>query len=184
MQSRHLIQTLAAALALGATTHAYAADTECRGTYGAVTLVGNVLVPDDSSCTLLGTTVEGAVVVKSRASLNADGVSISNGIQGESPARVVLTQSEIGNSVSLRKGGEVRVESSMVNGDIQLEENVGPIAISSNGVVGSVQANKNRGGLSLWSNTIGNGLSCQDNTPPPTGGNNIAKQKQGQCLNL
>lgn len=25
---------------------------------------------------------------------------------------------------------------------------------------------------------------CQDNNPPPTGGNNIAKQKQGQCVNL
>ncbi len=63
-----------------------------------------------------------------------------------------------------------------------LEENVGSVSLANNRVVGSIQANKNTGGLDIRSNEIGNGLQCQDNNPFPTGGHNIAKQMQGQCV--
>lgn len=177
------------ALALSATlataSPALAGDYECRGTVGAVTLVGNVLVPDDAVCTLDGTRIEGSLVVKSRATLDATGVEVTGGLQGESPSTVVLRTSELGNGVSLAKAelnaGRIEITGTTVTGDVSLQENRNPIRLEGNDVVGSVQANKNTGGLEITGNLIGNGLQCQDNRPAPVGGGNIAKQKQGQC---
>jgi hypothetical protein len=181
---------LAAGGLLANASVARAGDFECRGTLGAVTIVGNLLVPDDSSCVLTGTFVQGNVVVKSRANLEASAVEITGGLQGESPARVVVRDSQLGNSISLRKaedvnnqfaGGQIRITGTQVTGDVQLEENRVPITLDNNDIVGSIQANKNIGGLEITGNRIGNGLQCQDNSPPPVGGGNVAKQKQGQC---
>ncbi|CAA9281149.1 MAG: Cytochrome C553 (soluble cytochrome f) [uncultured Chloroflexia bacterium] len=166
---------------------AHAEDYECRGTLGAVTIVGNLLVPDDATCTLNGTYVQGSIVVKSRATLEATEVTVTGGIQGEGPRNVVVRRSTIGNSVSIRKaepGGTVELSGSQITGDVQLEDNRGSITINGNELSGSIQANKNTGGLEISGNQIGNGLQCQDNNPPPTGGGNIAKQKQGQCMFL
>jgi hypothetical protein len=168
---------------------ALAEDFECRGTVGAVTVVGNLIVPDDATCVLAGTTVQGGIVVKSRANLDATNVTATGGVQGESPASVLIRDSRFGNSISLRKAedvnnpdaGKIGISGTNVNGDIQLEENREPISLRGNEIIGSIQANKNTGGLEITGNQIGNGLQCQDNNPPPVGGGNVAKQKQGQC---
>jgi hypothetical protein len=183
------IKRLAAAAALSMSVVAFpsaaqAGDFECRGSYGAVTLVGNVIVPDDSQCSLSGTYVQGAIVVKSRAALHATGITTTGGIQGESPARVVIDASELGNGVQLRKGGPVDITGTSITGDIALEENLAQVTLTDNVLTGSIQANKNTGGLTITGNQIGNGLQCQENTPPPTGGGNVAKQKQAQCVHL
>ncbi len=188
---------IAAASLLVGTPAAYASDFECRGEVGAVTIVGNLIVPDDATCTLYGTYVQGGIVVKSRATLYTDGpwgvgITATGSIQGESPAKIVLKDSSIGNSVSVRKGGPItgqpgvalEMSGTYINGDVQLEENIGSVSLVDNEVTGSIQANKNTGGLEIRDNLINNGLQCQDNNPFPTGGNNIAKQKQGQCLYL
>lgn len=181
---------LAAGGLLANASAARAGDFECRGVLGPVTIVGNLIVPDDSSCVLNGTVVQGNVVVKSRANLEANAVNVTGGLQGESPARVVVRDSQFGNSISLRKaedvnnqfaGGQIRITGTQVTGDVQLEENRVPITLENNDIVGSIQANKNTGGLEITGNRIGNGLQCQDNNPPPVGGGNVAKQKQGQC---
>ncbi len=198
MKTTRTMKTLAApaiatALAFSATLvgspSALAEDFECRDEVGAVTIVGNLIVPDDATCVLVGTEVQGNIVVKSRANLDASGVTATGGVQGESPARVEIRRSTLGNSVSLRKAedvtppddGELAVINSFVKGDIQLEENREPIRLEGSEVVGSIQANKNTGGVEITGNLIGNGLQCQDNTPPPIGSGNVAKQFQGQC---
>ncbi len=176
---------------------AHAEDLECRGALGDVTVVGNLLVPDDATCTLTGTDVQGSIVVKSRANLDATNVTVTGGLQGESPASVAVREapggeSSFGNGISLRKAedvnnpaaGKINISNTTITGDLALEDNREPISISANEIVGSVQANKNTGGLDITGNTIGNGLQCQDNNPFPVGGGNVAKQKQGQCLNL
>jgi hypothetical protein len=183
--------TVATALALAGgvavAPAAQAGDYECRGTLGAVTVVGTVIVPDDAICTLEGTSIQGGVTVKSRATLVATGIDTTGSIQGESPTKVEVRDSVIGNGVSLVKGGELgslSLEGSEVTGDVQFADNRGTVAINANTVGGSVQANKNTGGLTITANQIVNGLQCQDNTPFPTGGGNIAAQKQGQCEQL
>ncbi len=169
---------------------AHAGDYECREALGDVTIVGNLLVPDDATCTLTGTDVQGSIVVKSRANLDATGVTVTGGLQGESPASVVVQGgSSFGNGVSLRKAedvndpavGKINISNATITGDLALEDNREPIDVFDNDIVGSVQANKNTGELEISKNRIGNGLQCQDNNPPPVGGANIAKQKQGQC---
>ncbi len=180
----YMAMILALSALFAGSTAAHAEDYECRGTLGAVTIVGNLLVPDDATCILEGTYVQGSIVVKSRATLQATGITVTGGIQGEGPRNVVVRSSTIGNSVSVRKsepGGTVELSNSSITGDVQLEDNRGAVTINGNEISGSVQANKNTGGLEITGNRIGNGLQCQDNNPPPTGGGNIAKQKQGQC---
>ncbi len=183
--------TVATALALAGgvavAPAAQAGDYECRGTLGAVTVVGTVIVPDDATCTLEGTSIQGGVTVKSRATLNATGINTTGSIQGESPTKVDVRSSTIGNGVSMSKGGEfgsLSLDSSKVAGDVQFADNRGTVAINSNTVGGSVQANKNTGGLTITANRITNGLQCQDNDPFPTGGGNSAAQRQGQCERL
>ncbi|MDP9428930.1 MAG: hypothetical protein M3Q47_08680 [Actinomycetota bacterium] len=179
------VSTMALATTVGLAGPALAEDYECRGTVAAVTLVGNVIVPDDAVCTLNGTHVQGNIVVKSRSTLNATDVTATGGLQGESPSTVVVRGSAFGNSISLRKAelgnGQIEISSTQVTGDVQFEENRNPIRLENNDITGSVQANKNTGGLEITGNRIGNGLQCQDNRPAPLGGDNIAKQKQGQC---
>ncbi len=175
---------------LSYTPAAHAADFECREAVGALTIVGNLIVPDDATCTLSGTQVQGSIVVKSRANLDATGATVTGGLQGESPASVVVKGgSSFGNGISVRKAedvnnpaaGRIDISETTVTGDLQLEENREPISLNANEIVGSIQANKNTGGLEITGNQIGNGLQCQDNNPFPTGGGNVAKQKQGQC---
>lgn len=168
------------------TPKALAEDIECRGILGEVTLTGNVIVPDEASCVLNGTNVMGNITVKSRASLTVNEASITGGIQGESANKIDINSgTRISNNVSLRKGLDVDINGATIAGDLQLEENVGSVNLGSNTINGSIQANKNRdGGITISYNQIGNNLQCQDNNPPPTGGNNIAKQKEGQCVNL
>jgi hypothetical protein len=166
---------------------AHAGDYECRESLGAITVVGTVIVPDDATCTLQGTYVQGGITVKSRATLMATGVDLSGTIQGESPTKVDVRDSDIGNGVLLSKGGELgslTLDSSRVTGDVQFADNRGAVSITGNAVGGSIQADKNTGGLTITGNRIVNGLQCQDNAPAPVGGGNIAAQKQGQCERL
>ncbi len=188
-----LVAATAIALAGGVAVApaAQAGDFECRGTLGAVTVVGTVIVPDDATCTLDGTDVQGGIVVKSRATLVATGVETTGTISGESPTKVEVRGSQVGNGVSLSKGGGEQNPSgwlvlagNSVTGDVQFADNRVPVEISNNIVGGSIQANKNTGGLTVTANRIVNGLQCQDNDPFPTGGGNIAAQKQGQCERL
>ncbi len=180
----YMAMILALSVAFAGSGAARAGDYECRGTLGAVTIVGNLIVPDDSTCILNGTYVQGTIVVKSRATLQATGVTATGGLQSQGSRDVIVRDSTLGNSFSVVKsepGGTIELTNSSVTGDVQLEDNRGYVAINGNEISGSVQANKNVGGLEITGNRIGNGLQCQDNYPPPTGGGNIAKQKQGQC---
>ncbi len=168
---------------------ALAGDTECRGTLGAVTIQGNVIVPDDSQCTLSGTNVQGAVVVKSRSTLIATGITATGGVQGQSATKVMICDSVIGNSISLTKGGDfggsIGLHNNQINGDIQLQDNRQPIQLLHNSVSGSIAAQGNVAGVEIIGNGTElkpvNGVQCQDNMPAPEGSGNYAHQFQGQC---
>lgn len=168
---------------------ARAGDTECRETLGAVTVVGNLIVPDDATCTLNGTRVEGSIVVKSRASLFASGATVTGGVQAQSATTVMICNSFIGNSVSLSKGGDfggsIGLHSNEINGDVQLQDNRHPIQVWGNLISGSIGAQGNTAGVELTDNGTDlapvNGIQCQDNTPAPAGSGNWAHQFQGQC---
>ncbi len=152
-----------------------------------MTVTGNLIVPDDATCILIGTEVQGSIVVKSRANLHANNINVTGGVSGQSAAIVEICDSYIGNGISLSKGedlglgGYIDIHRSQVTGSIQLQDNCYPVTIDDNEVTGSIEASKQTGGLEISRNLLGGGLQCQDNNPLPTGSDNVAKQFQGQC---
>ncbi|PMC39891.1 hypothetical protein CJ227_02495 [Micrococcus luteus] len=77
----------------------------------------------------------------------------------------------------------IMVRSSHVGSDINVY-NSGHVLIGRNIVGGSIWADANRGTMYIEGNTIDSYLSCFNNQYQPTGGNNTAWEKWGQCAGL
>ena len=157
----------------------------CRGTIGDET-VDNLRVPDDATCTLNGTFVEGTVKVESDAVLKAYGIRVIGNVQAENARRVVLLdRSKVGGSVQIVQGGAARVIRSRINGDILFDEQDGALAAKDNRIGGNLQAFQNTGGLTIRNNRIDGNLQCKENSPAPVGGGNIVDgNKEDQCEDL
>lgn len=162
----------------------FADDSECRGVIGAED-VDAVVVPAGATCTLLGTDVDGDVTVKAGATLKADGVEVDGSVQAQGHALVhIFGDSFIQGSIQIQQGDRAVVEDSEILGDVQAQQNTGSVRFSRNRVDGQMQASQNTGGLVIENNVIANNLQCQQNNPAPTGGNNVADDKEGQCEEL
>jgi hypothetical protein len=74
----------------------------CRGALGAVT-VDNLLVPQNATCNLNGTRVQGTAQVQRNATLNANGIRVIGNVQGEN-ARHVAVRSSGGRQRPARAG--------------------------------------------------------------------------------
>lgn len=171
---------LAAATLLGASfavaAPAHADDRMCRGTIGAVTVDGNVIVPSGATCTLAGTRVKGNVEVKSNATLTARGVHVIGNIQAENHNRLSVLPRTVGDrtvrsyvdgSIQAKQGGGGVLRSNTVNGDIQLFSNTKNVRFQ------------------VYSNRIDGNLQCKSNVPAPVGGGNIVGgNKEDQCRNF
>jgi cytoskeletal protein CcmA (bactofilin family) len=166
---------------------AQAEERVCRGTIGATT-VDNLRVPQGATCTLNGTRVEGTVKVERNATLTASGIRVKGNVQSEGFKNITLRQnSVVVGSVQLEnglRGGSGRVLNSKVNGDLQFFSNEARMVARGNTILANFQANQNTGGLVIENNRIAENLQCQSNNPPPTGGNNTAGDKEGQCARL
>lgn len=158
-------------------------DDECQGTLGAVT-VENVIVPDDATCVLEGTHVQGNVEVKTDALLLARGATVGGNIQASEAEAVTVLRSTVGGNVQLFQGYRGSVARSEVDGDVQVEQNNGFFSLTRNVVDANMQVNQNTGGVSIKRNVIAENLQCNQNTPPPTGSGNQAGDKEDQCENL
>jgi hypothetical protein len=157
----------------------------CRGTIGSVT-VDNLRVPQDASCTLDGTRVEGTVKVERDATLLAIGVRVVGNVQAEGARKVVVRgRSRIGGSVQIVQGRAARIVRTTINGDILFDDQSGYLTANSNIVGGNLQAFQNTGGLEINNNRIDGNLQCKENVPRPTGDGNIVQgDKEDQCARL
>jgi hypothetical protein len=166
---------------------AQAEERVCRGTISATT-VDNLGVPQGASCTLNGTRVEGTVKVERNARLTANGIRVKGNVQSEGFKNIVLRQaSVVVGSVQLENGlsdGSGRVINTRINGDLQFFSNEARMIARGNTILANFQANQNMGGLVIENNRVAENLQCQSNSPPPTGGNNTAGDKEGQCARL
>jgi hypothetical protein len=166
---------------------AQAEERVCRGTIGATT-VDNLRVPQSASCTLNGTRVEGTVKVERNARLTANGIRVKGNVQSEGFKNIVLREaSVVVGSVQLENGlsdGSGRVINTRINGDLQFFSNEARMIARGNTILANFQANQNMGGLVIENNRVAENLQCQSNSPPPTGGNNTAGDKEGQCARL
>jgi hypothetical protein len=151
---------------------------------GAVAL-DSVIVPDNASCSLEGTRLNGSLLVGTHARVTATGVRVTGNVQAEGAASVLLGgASNIGGSVQLKQGGAATVSGAAIIGDLQIDAMRGPVAASGNRISGGLQVMANRSGVSLTANTIGGAMQCKDNQPAPTGSGNVASIKEDQCRPL
>jgi hypothetical protein len=184
---KELLVGLALALAILLTfqSTALAEEFNCTGALGAVT-VDNLRVPQNATCTLNGTQVEGTIKVERNATLFATTVSVNGNVQAENAARVeVLPGSTVGGSIQIVQSGAAVIESTRINGDLYFDENNRFLNAASNQIGGNLQAFQNSGGLSITDNTIDGNLQCKENIPAPTGGGNTVKgNREDQCANL
>jgi hypothetical protein len=185
MNATHPLRAcLLAAALVAATTAAQAEERRCTGTIGPVSL-DNIFVPDGATCTLNRTRANGSVVVGRGATLLATSVTVNGNVQAEGAAGVTLGgRSVVGGSVQVVQGYAANVSGARINGDLQFDEQTGPLLASTNQIGGNLQAMANSGGLHIVNNQIKGNLQCKENSPPPTGSGNRASSKEDQCANL
>ncbi len=161
---------------------ASAEEFDCVGTVGAV-VVDNLRVPDDATCRLNRTRVKGTIKVESNATLIARRIVVIGNVQAENAKKVrVLKRSRVGGSVQVKQGGAAAVTDSEVDGDVQFDQNWGPLTVARSEVGGSVQIVENYGGAVVRRNVIDGNLQCKQNAPAPTGGGNVVGgNKEDQC---
>jgi len=180
-----LAAVLALALLLGGNEPALADDYNCTGSVGAIT-VDNLRVPQNATCTLTGTTVEGNVFVENNATLHAYSVRVDGNIQAENAAQVnVYTGSVVGGSVQIVQSGAADIQGVAINSDLYFDDNSQYLNAANNTIGGNLQAFQNTGGVSIVGNTIDGNLQCLSNVPAPTGGGNIVYgSMEDQCADF
>jgi hypothetical protein len=161
----------------------------CRTTVNGTTK-DVVVVPDNATCTLNNTNVEGNIIVNTGATLVARGVSVKGSIQSEGHARVTVVKSttrsaRVNGDIQIKQGKSATVADAHIGGSLQVEQNKGGFNFSRNIIGSDLQANANTGtGLTISSNVIDGNLQCQSNNPAPRGSGNQASSKEDQCENL
>ena len=165
---------LVAGLTVGLGAPAQADDRRCAGTIGAVSIDGDVVVPQGATCNLIGTRVDGNVKVYRNAQLVAKGARVGGNIEAENHRNVQVvprwnngtaTRSVVGGSIQLKQGGGGRIISARVGSDVQLFSNNARFEVRHNVIDGNLQ--------------------CKSNTPSPVGGNNVVQgNKEDQCRRL
>ena len=183
------VLSLAAVLAVaGWAAGAQADDVVCDGdTIAGETIDGNVIVT--GPCTLAGVTVKGNVEVEGGGSLQLFAPSEIDGNVQSDGADFVLV---FGNGVTI--GGDLQikntgpwgsgyVEGTVIDGNVQYEENTAPLVALGGAVGGDVQLFENSGGAFVGMNAIDGNLQCKENAPAPSpfGVNRVDGNKEDQC---
>lgn len=147
---------------------------------------GNVQAEDAAAVSLLaGTFVGGDVQVKRRALVTVTDTRIDGDLQlEESGTSLVADDVVIGGNLQMKKAASADITLVRVDGDLQLEENTAALAATGSDIRGNLQVFKNRGGVTLQDNQVAQALQCKENSPAPTGGGNVAGEKEEQCSAL
>lgn len=171
------------------------ADTSCTGLIKGTSVTGNLVVPQNASCTLDTVTVTGNVQVMKNASLSVQAYVEPSAIGGNVLAQgcaFALLQGTV------TVGGNLQIQNCTgksgfagpgvkIHGTFLCQNNSAPCEAWLGEVGGNAQiANNNStaGASDVSLNTIGGNLLCQQNTPTPThnaGPDWVTGTLQGQC---
>ncbi|TXI18887.1 MAG: hypothetical protein E6Q62_05560 [Nitrosomonas sp.] len=165
---------------------AFADDSRCTRTIGAVTIDGNVIVPAGRSCTLNGTRVKGNVELRDKAQvLIQNGATVIGNVQTDGANRVRILNSNINGNVQLTgitNSLRSLILHSHVGGTVDWNDNQAPLLIQYSDVDSDVKVNQNDRATGIYDNVIGGNLQCQSNVPAPRGARNIVDgNKEDQC---
>jgi hypothetical protein len=158
----------------------------CSGRIEAVSVDGDVTVPNGGTCELLGTRVGGNIWIGHGGRLYASGVDVDGDIEGEQALDVEVTDgSKVGGNLQLESGGTARPTASHVDGDLSWQDQHGELEIQNATVRGNLDLEGNTGSVTVSLSKIGGDLSCEENAPAPTGGGNaVSGEKEEQCVDL
>lgn len=145
----------------------------------------SVIIPDNASCTLIGSTMNGTVQIGNNARLIAQHLVITGNLIGDGAAEVSLSgTSRVGGSVQLNGGAAASISGVDIGGSLQIDAMPGAVSATGNQIRGNTQVIANLGGVTLTGNNMLGVLQCLGNQPAPTGSGNMAAQKEGQCTGL
>jgi hypothetical protein len=161
------------------------------------TVHGNVKCEGCDVLDLFGSAVGGDVQSKSSAAgSRIDTMEIGGDVQFEGTGQFLdVLNSNVGGDVQVGKSlitmlptvllGGMHLDNNQIAGNVQVvETTASEHEIADNRVGRDLQFFKNRGPSDISDNTIAGNLQCKENKPAPTGGGNVAKQKQEQCAAL
>ncbi|MGA9989656.1 MAG: hypothetical protein WA383_19030 [Terriglobales bacterium] len=207
-----VVITLALGSLLATAPVALAQGTNCDFSSSSFTTVeGNLVVPNNATCMLLGSgTVSGNVTVGENAGLALEGNwTIGGYLQASNCAYVSINPFAYGSTVV---GRNVQIENcsgnspalgrffpagaafgsfgpnSLIGVDFKCNNNTGPCILVHDHVGGNVYVigNKSSAPSQIDGNFIAKGLHCLNNLPAPTGSSNLAagipgNNSEGQC---
>jgi hypothetical protein len=145
--------------------------------------VDSVIVPANAACTLVGTRLNGNIIVGAGATLYALAVNVTGSLQAEGAAYVSLAGGTlVGGSVQIKQGGSARVDGIRIGGNLQIDAMRGQVVTTANRLGGSMQLVGNLGGVAVDGNTMVGNLQCKENLPAPVANNNQAALIEDQCV--
>ena len=177
---------LALTLLLPTSSVARAEEFDCQDDSLEAVTVDNLRVPQDATCMLTGTHVQGTIKVEMNATLYASNVEVVGNVQAENAARVeMLPGSVVSGSIQIVQSVAALVDSVWINGDLFLNANESSLTVTKNRIGGNLQVFQNTGGVTIADNIIEGNLQCKENDPAPTGEGNLVKGNiEDQCVGL
>jgi hypothetical protein len=156
------------------------------------TILGNVQ-QSGGQLRMVGSIIAGDVQVNGDGQFSiGPGAIIRNDLQiqnlaGGSVQNQICDASVHGNLQFHNNGTAVEIGSlsqsclgNTVGGNVEVQNNTGSAAILDNVILGNLQDNNNTAPTQVFDNFVEQNLQCQNNSAI-SGGDNLAKQKQGQC---
>jgi hypothetical protein len=164
---------------------AAAYDYNCSGSLGAVT-VDNLVVSQNTTCTLNGTRITGNLSILRNAALHAYNVNVNGNIRADEAARVnVYAGSYVGGNIQIAGSAAADIQRVVIDGNLQFDQNDSYLQADGNLIGGNLGAFDNTGGVSITNNSIRGDLQCRGNVPPPSGyGNTVYGNLENQCVNF
>jgi hypothetical protein len=180
-----LAAVLGLLLSLTIRAPAAAGDYNCQGSLGAVT-VDNLIVSQNTTCTLYGTRITGNLSILRNATLHAFNVNVNGNIRADGAARVnVYAGSYVGGNIQINDSDAANIQRVDIDGNLGFNENNSYLQADNNRIGGNLGAFDNTGGVSITNNSIRGDLQCRGNVPPPTGyGNTVSGNLENQCINF
>lgn len=152
----------------------------------------NVNVPANTGCTLEDSViVKGNITVGVDASLDVEFIAVDGHIVANGAGLLVIDGVSVGHNVIASGPQIVRINESVINGNVSISGSSTLVELFPNTVNGNVNISNNNtpfgGGNTIAANTIGGNLVCTGNTPPPDNfglTNAVSGQRVGQCAGL
>lgn len=132
-----------AALALPSLAAAHSSETTCNGTLTGQTISGDLVVPDDGSCTIVNSTVGDDVEVGRNAYFQATGSQIGDRVEGNRSLTIFIdTGTTVGGRVEANRTDQLFVFNATVNGLIEAWRSTDKVQVCGTTIIGGLHVHR------------------------------------------